>query len=497
MLPSGYIVFAMLVICTSSARCITYIYGRPCFAEPGSYQYSVLFTYARLLTPHKYCQRSKLFFANPNLTAFCDAAILARRCIFCEASLVDSVSLYGSERMSNYTFPLSKHCIMLRSKGDNQKVISDSECKLMACNQSSGQATVYTDYSVGYIFGNLGHTVVSIWQRLIAALPRLGITTYAGISLVHPHSGLPGAFEELFIAGLGFSRLIRQLTEESDVIIVPDSWRFSLDLREGPYLSFRGGGFKSTPAHTTKKYLNGEILKAIYNIESKLVPEDIRPRTAFEAVYVVRKGLKRSVINDKEVVQAISFAGFNVNVVYFEDLPFPAMLKTMRQATLFVGPHGSGMVNVIWMYPQTVMIELMPYRQYHEYHFNIASLVGVTYLVTGPSAPDDVYVCEHHHFNWDPDTVIFHASFRVPIPALIETLQIAHRILQTTNFMYRTPCMELDFITGQVSYRACFRVDINNNVSSMECNAHRNRYFGNMSMYTVLRPDPLPSTDLF
>ena len=180
------------------------------------------------------------------------------------------------------------------------------------------------------------------------------------------------------------------------------------------------------------------------------------PSTPYEALYVVRQH-KRMIINSVDVVSSIKRAGFNVKSVMFEHMTLYEIIQSTRQVTLFVGPHGAGLTNIMWMHPHTVVIELMPYRQATESFRNLALLTRVIYIATGPTSPNDVFVCQTTNGRVT-EGKIFDAPFAVPITTLQDSLKVASRILETSEFIFKSPCRVAHWLKhGYTTYAESFR----------------------------------------
>ena len=413
-------VFILSVIYWFSVYCFKTSLQRSgviCEHTSGTYYNTILSLWTRRLTPISRCHTGLHEMHMTTRDKLCQPEVLSQQCIYCDGRN-----------------DIHEHCVLLFRPSDGRNS-SDVQCLKLACNRTLSRAVFITDFRGGYLYGNLGHTILFVWQQLVASLSHLGMSSYAGISLAHPHAG-----EEVFrkhfaglYTGIGFSNftsLAADLDEiKSDVIIGPS-------ISGGPYY-FWTGGDTLTREHTR----NGEFIIAVKNVIQHHMLHQIVPPTPFEAVYIVRQG-RRCVLNDEAVTQAIRSSGFNLNTVRFETLDLHTVLHIMRQATLLIGPHGAGLNNAMFMHPQSVVIELMPYRQASSSFFNLAAISGLTYLVTGPSSIDDVLVCGPKAVGIVEvaEGTFFDAPFRIPINELNATLMVARRILQTSSFLYTSPC---------------------------------------------------------
>lgn len=78
-----------------------------------------------------------------------------------------------------------------------------------------------------------------------------------------------------------------------------------------------------------------------------------------EKLYVSRRSaLARRMVNEAELEAALTAQGFHV--VELENIPFQEQVELFRGAKVIVGPHGSGLANVVFSSPGALLIELMP-----------------------------------------------------------------------------------------------------------------------------------------
>jgi len=96
-----------------------------------------------------------------------------------------------------------------------------------------------------------------------------------------------------------------------------------------------------------------EIIKEIHTILTK----DLSPIAPTRLVYLSRqKAPKRKIINNSEVETALVSMGFEV--VYAEELSFDEQRKIFYETKILITPHGAGLSNVLFMQPQTKVIEI-------------------------------------------------------------------------------------------------------------------------------------------
>lgn len=79
-------------------------------------------------------------------------------------------------------------------------------------------------------------------------------------------------------------------------------------------------------------------------------------------VYVSRRKARgRCVINEDQVLSTIQ-RHYGCEVVYFEDMSFYDQVKTMANCAIFIGMHGAGLTNMLFMPRGSGVIELLSNR---------------------------------------------------------------------------------------------------------------------------------------
>ena len=121
------------------------------------------------------------------------------------------------------------------------------------------------------------------------------------------------------------------------------------------------------------------ILKTTYFIKDKF---KFNTNLPFRNVYLTRsKRGVRSVDNESEVISLL--LKYDFQIVTFEELSFIEQVKLMHETKLFISIHGAGFSNLMFMQPQSYVLELIN-EQYAniEYTFpfwKLASAIDVNY----------------------------------------------------------------------------------------------------------------------
>jgi capsular polysaccharide biosynthesis protein len=69
----------------------------------------------------------------------------------------------------------------------------------------------------------------------------------------------------------------------------------------------------------------------------------------------------RRIVNEAAVVQAMEDAGLAVTRIDFAGLSHAEQVRAVRGAGVFVGMHGAGMANLVWLHDTAVVVELHPF----------------------------------------------------------------------------------------------------------------------------------------
>lgn len=109
-------------------------------------------------------------------------------------------------------------------------------------------------------------------------------------------------------------------------------------------------------------------------------------------VFIDRHGRRRmmSTRRKKLVLQRLSKvatrAGYDFDVVTFEDKPLREQYATLKDVAIAVGIHGANLVNVMFMAPMTALVELFPFGFEHDMYINGGNS-GIKYYKVQMSAP--------------------------------------------------------------------------------------------------------------
>ncbi|MGL6135708.1 MAG: glycosyltransferase family 61 protein, partial [Planktothrix sp.] len=109
-----------------------------------------------------------------------------------------------------------------------------------------------------------------------------------------------------------------------------------------------------------------------------LTSESLANSPKFKRIYITRNSAKsRRILNEDELLAVLQPLGFQS--IQLESMSVLEQAALFSQAEIIIGPHGSGLTNLVFCQPQTQVIELFsPNYVYHCYWW-ISNLVGLDY----------------------------------------------------------------------------------------------------------------------
>jgi len=149
---------------------------------------------------------------------------------------------------------------------------------------------------------------------------------------------------------------------------------------------------------------NPSVIPKVYNLIKLNLNQKCQnvPRKKYNGIYYYRTGRNRRVINDDTVIQELTKIGFYCTS--FDDLSYMEAFQLMQQTNLFIGIHGGGLANMMFLPPDSMVIEIKndnPNPNSHcywhlarslkfDYTMFVAETVGESNVVEGKGC--DVYL---------------------------------------------------------------------------------------------------------
>jgi capsular polysaccharide biosynthesis protein len=112
----------------------------------------------------------------------------------------------------------------------------------------------------------------------------------------------------------------------------------------------------------TKPHIMGSnnplVIPKVYNLIKQNLNQKCQniPVKKYKGIYYYRTGRNRRVINDDTVIKELTKIGFYCTS--FDDLNYMEAFQLMQQTNLFLGIHGGGLANMMFLPPASVVIEI-------------------------------------------------------------------------------------------------------------------------------------------
>ncbi|RZK29307.1 MAG: glycosyltransferase family 61 protein, partial [Hymenobacter sp.] len=203
-------------------------------------------------------------------------------------------------------------------------------------------------------------SVENYYHWLIDTLPRLLVLrqTHPGAILLLPQPLPPKQLPDYItctVTALGFTQYLPLTTRQllyADCVVLPEL----------------------TAAPLTQN------LALVIQIQAELrAALKFSPVTATRKVYAARAtGGVRSLVNEAVVDELLKEFGFEK--VYFERLSFLEQVQLMHETAVFLGVHGAGMTNMLFLPSSASVIELLNETHGDLCYFRLASCLGLAYF---------------------------------------------------------------------------------------------------------------------
>ena len=97
----------------------------------------------------------------------------------------------------------------------------------------------------------------------------------------------------------------------------------------------------------------------------------------YKRAYISRKFSKRPLPNEVEIEDLFRHYGFEI--LYFENYNFLCQFTLMQKIELLAGAHGAGLTNMLWLKPQSQIIEVMPPDFFNTCYRDLAKNLSLEY----------------------------------------------------------------------------------------------------------------------
>lgn len=119
------------------------------------------------------------------------------------------------------------------------------------------------------------------------------------------------------------------------------------------------------------------VVQARAELLAALAPAPAPPATRRVYAARVADGV-RSLVNEAEVDAVLRELGFEK--VYFEKMSFREQIRLMRETAVFLGVHGAGMTNMLFLPEGAHVVELLNEEHGDLCYFRLASCLGLPYF---------------------------------------------------------------------------------------------------------------------
>jgi hypothetical protein len=192
-------------------------------------------------------------------------------------------------------------------------------------------------------------------------------------------------------------RLIKRVeSNDNSILIVPEEWD-NIAYVSNILSTFQDLKFVKIPTdhHVfvenyylepirpwTSHFIKSDLLlvKTHYN---KFVTPNVNA-TPFRRVYISRRNAsRRKVVNEEKLVEIL--LKFDFEIIEFENLTVLDQVNLMNETDVFIGLHGAGLTNLMFMNQNTKVLELTPiisdFKNFRFPFWRIADLLNINYSV--------------------------------------------------------------------------------------------------------------------
>jgi hypothetical protein len=103
---------------------------------------------------------------------------------------------------------------------------------------------------------------------------------------------------------------------------------------------------------------NSRVITKVYNLinQSLDFKFEFKINSKIRGIYYSRNGRNRSVVNDNLIISELTKMGFYCT--NFDDLSYFQAFRLMKETNIFVGIHGGGLTNMMFMNHNSIIVEI-------------------------------------------------------------------------------------------------------------------------------------------
>ena len=118
-----------------------------------------------------------------------------------------------------------------------------------------------------------------------------------------------------------------------------------------------------------------------YVYEYCQIHSNLPTHTKLNVLYLAREGNTRQIVNEKAILTSLTNLSPTISIdkVYFAPLSFTQQVNYMVRTDIVFGVHGAGFVNILFLLPNSGVLELFPRRYTKEHYHNMANKAKLFY----------------------------------------------------------------------------------------------------------------------
>lgn len=118
-----------------------------------------------------------------------------------------------------------------------------------------------------------------------------------------------------------------------------------------------------------------------YVYEYCQIHSNLPTHTKLNVLYLAREGNTRQIVNEKAILNSLTnlSQAISIDKVYFAPLSFTQQVNYMVRTDIVFGVHGAGFVNILFLLPNSGVLELFPRRYTKEHYHNMANKARLFY----------------------------------------------------------------------------------------------------------------------
>ena len=283
---------------------------------------------------------------------------------------------------------------------------------------------VESDEPVALVYNQWGYENYYHW--VIESLPRLLLIqkSFPDCLLIIPDPA--PEFVKTTITLLGFKRFVPLHITDMTILKINNLVMPSLEFEQAQEYITKRSKKNYSQNHSPEK--NEEEL--IITVKKQILSH-FKPQRPGKKIFVSRSRQKfRRLINEKDLEPVLAKNGFEI--VYFEGMPFNEQVKLMQETELLLSTHGANLVNLLFLPPIAIVIEMVNIDFTNDVYYTLASdlklpyyAIPCTMIDTTLIPPKDVMILNDTANFTDQMVALNIAHLQVDVSLVEETIERA------------------------------------------------------------------------